>query len=155
MKLFLILTLALSANAWSSTEFNFTSSEFNLICDLNDEENPSYILQGYKKIFQSSDKLTIHVEQGKKYRRKGSLISETLTNGNVVNLKKLHVNVNNNWLFFQTTRPLRRSMSGHIPRNLLSVLIREDIEDIKGKDISFFNHKDNKRYMGLCEIAEE
>ena len=68
-KLLLILGLALSANAWSSTEFNFTSSEFNLICDLNDVESPSYILHGYKPS-QNTDKLTIHVEQGELGRRR-------------------------------------------------------------------------------------
>ena len=140
-KILLILILAISANAWAEKEFNFTSSEFNLICDLNDEKSPSYKLHGYKPS-QSSDKLTIHVEQGEKQRRKGSIISETLTNGKVVNLKVLLVNPHN--LFFQTRRPIGRSISGNIP-------------GLVGGDIEVRKHKLREMgdYMGLCEIAEE
>ena len=136
MKLFLILTLALSANAWAG-------EEFTLVCNLDESDSEMNKLNGVVPdgIW---DILQIHVEGEKRKRlgvkSKGYIISETLTDGRVVNLKVLLVSTES--IFFQTTRPLRWSTTGTVDRITGAI------------DIS--NHKrDGIDYLGLCEIAEE
>ena len=86
------------------------------------------------------DILQIHVEEGEGFKRKGYIISETLTDGKVVNLKVLLVRPGS--IFFQTTRPMRNSTTGTVDRNTGAIYVS--------------NHKRGGiDYSGLCEIAEE
>jgi len=129
-KLLLILALALSANAWAG-------EEFTLVCNLDESESEMNKIYGVVSdgIW---DILQIHVEEGVK--SKGYIISETLTDGKVINLKVLFVNPDE--IFFQTTRPIRWSTTGTVDRITGAI------------DIS--NHKrGGLDYSGLCEIAEE
>ena len=135
-KLFLILALALSANAWAG-------EEFTLVCNLDESESEMNKQNGVVPdgIW---DILQIHVEGEKRkrigFKSKGYIFSETLTNGKVVNLKVLIVN--KEAIFFQTTRPLRWSTTGTVDRITGAI------------DISNHN-RDGIDYLGLCEIAEE
>ena len=135
-KLFLILALALSANAWAG-------EEFTLVCNLDESESEMNKQNGVVPdgIW---DILQVHVEGEKRKRfgvkSKGYIISETLTDGKVVNLKVLIAGKES--IFFQTRRPIAFSNIGTVDRITGAIDIQGSIRD--GID-----------YSGLCEIVEE
>ena len=139
-KILLILVLGISTNVWSASELNST-------CDLWEEKNTDLINFVVPQIRpqrpQDEDlvkNLKIYTQTKDRIRVSGNgfIISETLTNGISLNLKR--VLVSEDIIIFQTRRSMRWSMTGSLDRNTGA--------------LDFRNYKEGKYYIGTCEIKE-
>ena len=132
-KILLIFILGISANVWSVSELNST-------CDLWEEKIIGQHIRPQDEDLVKNLKIYIQIKDRaiRVWNNNGFIISETLTNGISLNLKR--VLVSEDIIIFQTRRPMRRSMSGILDRNTGA--------------LDFSNYKEGRYYKGTCEIKE-